>query len=97
MPTRERLKFVSASRRNQVAAATATRAQRPIARANGGLSPTLCYDGQIFQIFQQFFVVGDRKNNGGAVASIVRYVLNRIAHAGTIAGVDRGLNIGRLA
>ena len=24
---------------------------------NGGLSPALCYDRQIFQVFQQFFVV----------------------------------------
>ena len=47
---------------------------------NGGLSPALCYDGQIFQVFQQFFVVGDWKNDGCAFAAIIRDVLNRIAH-----------------
>lgn len=47
---------------------------------NGGLSPTLGYDSQIFQVFQQFFVVRDWKNDGCALAVIIRDVLNSIAH-----------------
>jgi hypothetical protein len=47
---------------------------------NGGLFSALCYDGQVFQVFQQFFVVGDWKNDGRAFAAIIRDVLNRIAH-----------------
>jgi hypothetical protein len=53
---------------------------------NGGLSPALCYDGQVFQVFQQFFVVGDWKHDGCAFAAIIGDVLNRIAHWRKITG-----------
>ena len=47
---------------------------------NGRLLPALCYDGQIFQVFQEFSVVGDWNNDGCAFAAVVRDVPNRIAH-----------------
>ena len=52
---------------------------------DGGLAAALGYDGQIFQIFEQFLVIGNRKNDGSAFAVVVRDVLNRIAHAGRLA------------
>ena len=47
---------------------------------NGWLLPALGYDRQIFQVFQQFFVIGDWKDYCRAFAAIIRDVLNRIAH-----------------
>jgi hypothetical protein len=47
---------------------------------NGGLLPALCYDGQIFEVFQQLFVLSDWNNDSRTFAAIVGNVLNRIAH-----------------
>jgi hypothetical protein len=47
---------------------------------NGRLLAALSYDGQIFEVFQQFFVLGDWNNDGCTFAAIVGDVLNRIAH-----------------
>jgi hypothetical protein len=47
---------------------------------NGGLLPALCYDGQIFEVFQQLFVLSDWNNDSRTFAPIVGNVLNRIAH-----------------
>jgi hypothetical protein len=44
------------------------------------LSTALCYDGQILQVLQQFFVVRDWKNDGCAFAAIVSDIFNGIAH-----------------
>ena len=42
--------------------------------------PGCMADGQIFQVFQQFFVVGDWQHDRSTFAAIIRDVLNRIAH-----------------
>jgi hypothetical protein len=55
---------------------------------NGRLLPALCYDGQIFQVFQQFFVVGDWQNDRRAFAAIVGDVFNRITHARRLAETE---------
>ena len=55
---------------------------------NGRLLPALCYDGQIFQVFQQFFVVGDWQNDPRAFAAVIRDVLNRIAHKRRLAETE---------
>jgi hypothetical protein len=47
---------------------------------DGGLTAALGYDGQIFQIFEQFLVIGNRKNDGSAFAVVVGNVFNRLAH-----------------
>ena len=47
---------------------------------DSGLAAALGYDGQIFQIFEQFLVIGNRKNDGGAFAVVVRNIFNRLAH-----------------
>ncbi len=62
---------------------------------NGGFSPALCYDGKIFQVLQQFFVVGDWKNDGCAFAAIVSDIFNGIAHGRNNSSVGYGLKIGR--
>jgi hypothetical protein len=43
---------------------------------NGRLAAALGYDGQIFEVVQQFFVVGDWNNDGCAFAAIVGDVFN---------------------
>jgi hypothetical protein len=53
---------------------------------NGGLLPALCYDGQIFEVFQQLFVLSDWNNDSRTFAAIVGNVLNRIAHERKIRG-----------
>jgi hypothetical protein len=58
---------------------------------NGWLSAALSYDCQIFQIFQQFFIVGNRKHNGCAFAALISDVLYRIAHDSMITVADCGL------
>ena len=47
---------------------------------NGRLLAALSYNGQIFEVFQQFFVLGDWNNDGCTFAAIVGDVLNRVAH-----------------
>ena len=46
---------------------------------DGGLLSTLGYNGQSFEVFQQFFVIGNWKNDRRAFAAIIRDVL-RVAH-----------------
>ena len=53
---------------------------------NGRLLAALRYDCQIFEVFQQFFVVGDWNNDGCTFAVFVGDVLNRIAHERKIRG-----------
>ena len=53
---------------------------------NGRLLPALSYDGQIFQVFQQFFVICDWKNDRCAFAAIIRDIFNRISHGTKING-----------
>ena len=55
---------------------------------NGRLLPALCYDGQIFQVFEQFFVICNWKNYRCAFAAIIRDVLNRIAHRRRLAEAE---------
>ena len=62
---------------------------------NGWLLPALSYYRQIFQVFQQFLVVGDRKNDGCALATIIRDVLNRIAHRRRLAETEAVRNAGK--
>ena len=52
---------------------------------NGRLLPAFDYDGQIFKVFQKFFVVGDGDNDRRAFAAIVGNVLYGIAHDWRIA------------
>ena len=40
--------------------------------------------GQVVQIFEEFFVVADWKNDGCALAVVIREVLEWLAHAGTL-------------
>lgn len=47
---------------------------------DGGLAAALGYDGQIFQILEQFLVIGNRKNDGSAFAMVVGNIFNRLAH-----------------
>ena len=47
---------------------------------DGGLATALGYDGQIFQIFEQFLVIGNRKNDGSAFAMVIGNIFNRLAH-----------------
>ncbi len=53
---------------------------------NGRLLPALSYDGQIFEVFQQFFVIRDWNNDGCTFAAIVGNVPNRLAHERKIRG-----------
>ena len=61
---------------------------------NGRFPPALSYDGQIFEVFQEFFVVGDRNNDGCTFAAIVGNVFNRIAHDGKLEETERICNGG---
>jgi len=45
----------------------------------------LSYDSQIFKILEQFLVLSHWKNHGCTLATIIRDVLNGIAHAGRLA------------
>ncbi len=48
---------------------------------DGDLVTALRDHRQVLQIFQQFFVIGDRKHNGSALTARVGQILDRIAHA----------------
>ena len=50
------------------------------------LLPALSYDSQIFQILEQFLVLSHWKNHGCTLATIIRDVLNRIAHGAKVSG-----------
>ena len=47
---------------------------------DGGLAAALGYDGQIFQIFKHFLVIGNRKKDGSGFAVVVGNIFNRLAH-----------------
>ena len=53
---------------------------------DGGLAAALGYDGQIFQIFEQSLVIGNRQNDGSAFAVVVGNIFNRLAHGTKING-----------
>jgi hypothetical protein len=71
-----------------VAIAIALELGNELLMRNGWFLPALGYYGQIFQVFQQFLVVSHWKNHGCTFATIIRDVLNRIAHAGRLAETD---------
>jgi len=62
---------------------------------NGRLVAPLGYHGQIFQVFQQFLVVGDWKNHGRTFAAVIGDVFNSIAHQTRLAETEAIRNPGR--
>ncbi len=62
---------------------------------NGRLVAPLGYHGQIFQVFQQFLVVGDWKNHGRTFAAVIGDVFNSIAHHTRLAETEATRNPGR--
>lgn len=44
--------------------------------------------GQVVQIFEELFVIADWKNDGCALAVVIREVLEWLAHAGTLRRSD---------